>query len=115
MRIGNKLLIILLLSVFILSSLYSASTYALPPNYEPPKLNVNVDYVLEHLRKLSSFAPRVSGYPQCEEAAKYIASVLSSYGYNVTLEEFNVTVPYEYHSELVLYTQTGYKGLCITS
>ncbi len=107
MRIRKKLVIILLLSVFILSSLYSTSTYALPPNYEPSKLNVNVNNVLEHLRKLSSFAPRISGYPQCEEAAKYIADVLSSYGYNVTLEEFNVTVPYEQHSELVLYTQIG--------
>ena len=68
---------------------------------------VDTDRVMKHLEAFSSFSPRISGYEGAEKAAQYIADQLRSYGYDVRLEEYNVTVPVDYGAKLYLETSKG--------
>lgn len=68
------------------------SAYSLPAG-EPRGV---ADELLGYINDLVSLGPRISGYQASADAAEYIREKLLSFGYQVEVEEFNVTVPVDY-------------------
>ena len=64
-------------------------------------LKIAPDDILEHVRVLSKFKSRVSGYEDCITASRYIEKLLRDYGYTVVRHSFNVTVPVDHGSSVV--------------
>lgn len=64
---------------------------------------INLDNVAAHINVLASYESRVTGYEGCEKAAEYIASVLRSYNVSVTIQEYNVLVPIDKGSGIVIH------------
>ena len=67
----------------------------------------NIEAILKHVRVLSSFGSRVTGYNGCYLAADYIASQLKSYGLDVEEHNYSVVVPVDEGSELTLTFRNG--------
>jgi len=63
---------------------------------------INWNNIEQHIRYLSSLGSRLTGSPGCELAADYISEKFREYGLNVSLHEFNVTVPVNYGTSITL-------------
>jgi len=72
---------------------------------------VNWSSIEGHIRCLSSLGSRVTGYPGCDLAADYISDKFGEYGLDVSFHEFNVTVPVDYGTSIIL---PGYPQLQLT-
>ena len=74
--------------------------------------SINATNVMKHIDYLSnlpnsSLPSRFTGYPGFYQAADYIIKTLQSYGYNVTLESFLVTVPMDKGAKITLLDEKG--------
>jgi hypothetical protein len=77
------------------------------PNTQLQLPEPSIEAILEHVRALSSFGSRVTGYDGCRMAADYIASQLKSYGLDVKKHNYTVVVPVDEGSELTLIFKNG--------
>ncbi|MCD6466044.1 M28 family peptidase [Candidatus Bathyarchaeota archaeon] len=68
--------------------------------------SLNFTAVKSHLRFFSELGTRVTGYEGCDLAAEYIRDYWNNLGLNVTVQEFNVTVPVDYGGVLIV-PETG--------
>ncbi|MEM3424880.1 MAG: FtsX-like permease family protein [Thermoproteota archaeon] len=64
--------------------------------------SINLTRIKNHMFYLSGFSSRVTGYPGCEMAAEYIRTVFESFGLKVQEQYFNVTVPVDQGSFIIL-------------
>ena len=70
---------------------------------------INWTNIKKHVMVLSSFETRMTGYPECWEAAKYIKLTLESYGIKTYMDNYTVTIPYDYGANLTLSSGEVYK------
>lgn len=67
--------------------------------------NIDLDNIKRHVVYFSSLESRYTGYPGSAKAALYIYNYLKNeLGLNVTLQNYNVLVPYDNNSSLTLLT-----------
>jgi len=73
---------------------------------------LNCSAVYEHIKYFASLGSRMSGYPGCDEASRYIYNYFNSVGLrNVTYDRFKVTVPVDYGAsfQLITRSESGFK------
>jgi len=69
--------------------------------------SLNMSNVYRHIKKLSSFGSRVTGYEGYYSATDYLVSELRSLGLKVTLQEYEVVVPVDYGASIKVVTPEG--------
>jgi glutaminyl-peptide cyclotransferase len=81
------------------------STNAPPSNGAAPVVAAfNGERAMDHVRKQIDFGPRPPDSPQLIKTREYISGQLKSYGWNVSVDEFNATTP---HGEKKMANITG--------
>jgi len=85
-----------------LSSMHATSISSKETDYRLVVNSINLTNIQHHIAYLSSFPSRVTGYPGCESAAEYIQTIFESYGLKTQNQYFNVTVPIDLGSFIVL-------------
>jgi len=108
MRVLKKSLLALLalscmLTLFFSNNRASASSVT----YQPSNINdtfpfINHSNILSHVKNLSMFGSRVTGYPGSEKAADYINHTFKSCGLNVFTQEYKVLVPIDANATIVV-------------
>ncbi|MCR3922700.1 MAG: M28 family peptidase [Firmicutes bacterium] len=89
---SNKRLTILLLVLFMIGAI-ALPAFALPKQAFDNKVvkRISIDHAWGHLEYLAEeIGPRATGSTQEKAAAQYLANVFESYGYQTTLQEFNL-------------------------
>ena len=70
----------------------SISTSPRPPNRPGPVVaGFNGERAMDHVRKQIDFGPRPPDSPQLAKTRDYISNELRSYGWQVSIDEFNTT------------------------
>jgi len=95
--------------ILIFSQIYLESTRATVVSCSSEEDDLNyisakIDFskIYEHVRYLSNLTSRVTGYPGSYLAAEYIKEVFEEYGLNVTTQKYQLTVPLEIESKIIL-------------
>ena len=71
---------------------------------EVEEVRVEPSSLIEHVKAISSFGSRVTGYDGCRRTAAYIMEVLESYGLRVFTHKFRVVVPVDEGSSIRVVT-----------
>ncbi|RLF03165.1 MAG: hypothetical protein DRK00_09100, partial [Thermoprotei archaeon] len=69
--------------------------------------SLNISNVYHHIRSLSSFKSRVTGYDGYYNATNYIITEFRSMGLKVTVQEYKVVVPVDYGASIRVVTPEG--------
>lgn len=64
-----------------------------PSRAEPVVAAFNGERAMDHVRKQIDFGPRPPASPELVKTRDYISNQLKSYGWNVSIDEFNATTP----------------------
>jgi len=104
----NRKLVLCILVLPILLSL--PLTYGTPSGHSKVQptdirqllMSLNYTKVLEHAEYLSNLGSRLTGYPGFFSATEYIENYWKSLGFEVKLEEFNVTIPIVHKCEITV-------------
>jgi len=62
--------------------------------------SINFDNIINHIRALSSFESRYTGYPGSEKAAEYIYNYFKTLGLNTEIQEYEVAIPLDVNSKI---------------
>lgn len=65
-----------------------------PSRVEPIVAAFNGERAMDHVRKQIDFGPRPPSSPELVKTREYISNQLKSYGWNVSIDEFNATTPH---------------------
>ncbi|MEM0328066.1 MAG: FtsX-like permease family protein [Thermoproteota archaeon] len=120
MKLNSKIvLIFIFLLILVASSFYSIFLFSSKVNKTDDSLlnelvtvshNINVSSVIKHVEYFSSLGSRVTGYQGSQEAASYIYQKFLEYGLsNVSYQYYNVTVPIDYGTSIVVHSKEDIK------
>ncbi|RLE82560.1 MAG: hypothetical protein DRJ51_00970 [Thermoprotei archaeon] len=97
-------ILILMLTWLLLAS---PLTFSAPQEIDYLGINeIDVSAIMKRVEYLSRLGSRITGYPGYFKAVDYIRNVLEKLGYNVELQEFYVTIPYD-KGALIKIVETG--------
>jgi len=86
-----------------------------PPNVDYSRIinSLNASAIEDHLKFFASQSSRVTGYPGCEAAARYIYEHFENLGLNPFYFNYTVTIPVDYGANFSIIVDGRYKNFKI--
>jgi len=63
---------------------------------------VSCDAIYRHIEELSAMGSRVTGYPGCISAGRYVENILKDYGLDVKVHRYQVAVPLDINTSITI-------------